>query len=209
MVRKEVFTVALMPRKPDNVVDFNDRRTSKEQVLEQLFNEHGPALRAFLAGRTRNEAEAEDLLQEVFVRLARIEDLTERLVEQRGNVRSFVFSTANRLAVDLERRKAVRRNYRVSECEQADKQAFEITPEVVLLANQELEMVKQAILALPPNWRKAFTLSRFRHMSYKQIACEMGVSVKVIEKYISRSLTELRNATRADRALESSHESLQ
>ena len=186
-----------MPEKSRNVIDLQDRRKSKEQVLEQLFSEHGPALRAFLAGRIRNEAEAEDLLQEVFVRLARIDDLTERLIAEKGNVRSFVFSTANNLAIDLERGKAVRRNYQAFERGGADQKVFEITPEVVLMANQELEVVKRVILELPPNWRKAFTLSRFRHMSYKQIAAEMGLSVKAIEKYINRSLIQLRNATRA------------
>lgn len=186
-----------MPEKSYKVIDLRDRRKSREQLLEKLFSEHGPALRAFLAGRTRNEAEAEDLLQEVFVRLARLENLTERLVGEKGNVRSFVFSTANNLAMDLERRKAVRRNYQTGERGRAHDMVFEITPEVAVVAHQELDVVKQAILDLPPNWRKAFTLSRFRHMSYKQIASEMGLSVKVIEKYINRSLIQLRNATRA------------
>lgn len=186
-----------MPKPHDNVIDLNSRRQSKEQILERLFKEHGSALRAFLAGRTRNQAEADDLLQEVFVRLARIDNLVERLEGKRGNVRSFIYTTANNLAMDVERRKAVRRHYQDTESSRVGELTYEITPEVVVTATQELEVIKRAILALPANWRKAFTMSRFKHMSYKQIADEMGLSVKVIEKYINRALIELRKVVEA------------
>ncbi len=183
----------------NNVVELNERqRETREQVLERLFKVHGSALRAFLCNRVKSEAEADDLLQEVFVRLARLDDLSSRLARERSDSRSFIFTTANNLIVDQERRKAVRRHHQDAEREQAGETHLEVSPEAILVARQELSVVKQAILNLPPAWARAFTLSRFRHMSYKDIAQDMGLSVKVIEKYITRALIELRNATRSD-----------
>lgn len=177
----------------NKMIDLESRRRNKKQLLEDLFNEHSAALRAFLSGRTGNQAEAEDLLQEAFVRLARIENLVERSDKKIGNIKSFLFTTANNLATDSERRRAVRRKYQENEGKQLNKMVFEITPEVSLTAHYELKIIKNAILELPPTWAKAFTLSRFKYMSYKEVAEEMQVSAKTVEKYINKSLVRLRN----------------
>ncbi len=96
------------------------RRLNKDRqaVLERLFNEHATALRIFLRGRLGHGEELEDVLQEVFVRLARMDDLPERLEAGRKGSKTFIFTIANNLIVDMERRRAVR--YRYNEAESAD-----------------------------------------------------------------------------------------
>lgn len=190
-----------MVSKRDTVVDIQQRRTSEpkpdtisghKEVLEYLFNAHGSALRAYLLGRMGTSSDVDDVQQEVFVRLARMDGLKERLMDGHKGGRSFIYTTANNLIVDLERRKAVRRRYLETEGAQIKEQQYEIAPDVVVEKAQELERVEDAILCLPQSQRKAFVLSRFKHLSYQEIGKIMGVSERSVEKYISQALVKLR-----------------
>ena len=185
-----------MSRNKNNVYDLGrSRAETNEQALERLFQKHGEPLRSYLLGRISSEADVDDLIQEVFSRLAKIDDLRSRLSVEAGERanRAFIFSAANNLLVDMERRKAVRRDYQSSEG--AVDKAFELSPDVVVVAQQELELVKRAIFKLRPKWRQAFVSSRFKYMSYKEISEQMGVSEKQVQYYITNALAKLRKAT--------------
>jgi RNA polymerase sigma-70 factor, ECF subfamily len=52
--------------------------------------------------------------------------------------------------------------------------------------------VRLAINELPPVCQKVFTLSRFSDLTNKEIACELNISVKAVEKHISKALKTLR-----------------
>jgi len=76
--------------------------------LARLYDEHAQALFALLLNLTRNEADARDLLQALFVKLATRPDLLDDVRDERG----FLLRTAHNLAVDLVRRRDTRaRNY--------------------------------------------------------------------------------------------------
>jgi RNA polymerase sigma-70 factor (ECF subfamily) len=63
------------------------------------------------------------------------------------------------------------------------------------LISDELEdYINQQIAELPPQCQKAFSLSRKEHLSNKEIAQEMGISVSTVKTYIARSLDKIREA---------------
>lgn len=193
-----------MTDKPENVVDFNSwRQETKDKVLERLFNEHGAALRSFLRARLGVQADLEDVVQDVYLWLANMDDLYDRVSPSSGSNRSFLLTAANSMAVDLERRKAVRKKYRKNQHDQDNPPVLEITPEKIAEDREQLELVHQAILGLRPTWRKAFVLNRFENQSYRQIAAHMGVSVKQVEKYMSKALSKIREAVQHLRESES------
>ncbi|WIO73981.1 RNA polymerase sigma factor [Porticoccaceae bacterium LTM1] len=187
-------TIALKKKPPNNVVDLEGRRQeTREQVLERLFREHASDVRAFLRMRMGADDELEDVLQEVFIRVANMDNLREKLAPGREDNRSYLFTVANNLTVDLERYKSVRRNYAERLALEQHGKANEATPEIIALNKQELARVKDVIMELKPNWRQAFVLSRFKYLSYPQIASEMGVSVKQVEKYMKQALMRIRD----------------
>src|ERR1043165_8707898 len=72
--------------------------------LERIYDEHAPALFAFLLNLTRNEADTRDLLQEVFVKIAGRPDLLEGV----RDLRAFLIRMSHNAAIDFMRRNATR-----------------------------------------------------------------------------------------------------
>jgi len=72
--------------------------------IARLYDEHAQALFVFLLNLTRNEADTRDLLQEVFVKIARDAELLEGVREERA----FLIRLAHNAAIDLMRRRGTR-----------------------------------------------------------------------------------------------------
>jgi RNA polymerase sigma-70 factor (ECF subfamily) len=73
-------------------------------ALESLYHDHAPALFRFIIRLTGNEAETKDVLQEVFVRLAKLGAPDGEIVSPR----SWLFRLAHRIAIDRHRREETR-----------------------------------------------------------------------------------------------------
>jgi RNA polymerase sigma-70 factor, ECF subfamily len=72
--------------------------------IERLYDEHAQPLYAFLLNFTRDEADTRDLLQEIFVKLAREPKLLSGVREERA----FLIRLAHNTAIDLMRRRGTR-----------------------------------------------------------------------------------------------------
>ncbi|MCD8073202.1 MAG: hypothetical protein LUE10_08605 [Alistipes sp.] len=64
--------------------------------------------------------------------------------------------------------------------------------ETDLYSMKELEeMVQLAVARLPEKIRRTFEMSRFQHLSYKDITLRQNISVKTVESHISKALVFL------------------
>ena len=72
----------------------------------------------------------------------------------------------------------------------------ERTPEQIVAAQMELEVMKSVIMEMRPTWRQAFVLHRFRNLRYEDIALEMGMTVKQVENAIAQAMKRIRKAKR-------------
>ncbi len=190
-----------MTKNNGNIIGFKSSHLeTREQVLERLFKEHEAAVRSFIRGRIGVDEEPEDIVQEVFLRMAGIDNLEEKMHESRGSNRGYIFAMANNLIVDLERRNVRLRNYAAQQRDSGEGLAQEISPEKLVSARRDLDLVKSVIMGLRPNWRRAFILNRFKFMSYTEIAREMKVTVKQVENYMAQALSRIRKAERAIKA---------
>ncbi len=72
--------------------------------VERWYDEHAQALFAFLLNLTRNEDDTRDVLQEVFIKLARQSELLRGVRDERA----FLLRLAHNAAVDLMRRRSTR-----------------------------------------------------------------------------------------------------
>lgn len=80
------------------------QRMAAPESIECLYDEHAQALFAFLLSFTREEADTRDLIQEIFVKIARQPDLLAGV----ATPRAYLLRLAHNLAVDLIRRRSAR-----------------------------------------------------------------------------------------------------
>ena len=63
----------------------------------------------------------------------------------------------------------------------------------IMVNNQQLEAIQQAIEELPPRCRDSFVLNKIYEMSYTEVALYMGISESGVEKHIMKGLKHCRN----------------
>lgn len=142
----------------------------------------------YLHGQLRDCDIAADLAQEALLRMMRYRDVPA------AERRYLLFRIARNLVI--EHRRTQGRHYtsqHVSRDDVAPLQAQQAPVEAIVDARVALErLIKRVILRLPPKCALAFALSRVDGLSYPQIAKEMGISVKMVEKHIARALVACR-----------------
>lgn len=149
----------------------------------------GP-LRSYFLRRVRDRDSAEDLTQEVLLRVIRA---GESEAIQRPE--SYVFKVAANLLKDLRRRAARRAAVMVQPAEDPeealDASADERSPERVMLGQANLAQVLQALGELNELTRNVFILFRLENMKQKDIAALYGIAQSTVEKHVMRAMLHL------------------
>jgi len=150
---------------------------------------------AYLQRKTRGDADAEDLVQEAFVRFHRAgHDLGA------ADARPLLFVIARNLQLDrwkaAGRETARRSPHDINDLVDGPQAIASETPDAEdgLIRRQNLAAATAVIRALPPKTRDAFLLHRFENLTYRQIAGRLGVSVSMVEKHIAEALRQLKKS---------------
>jgi len=144
-----------------------------------------PGLRRFFSKRVATR-EIEDLIQEVFVRIQ-----THARGSPIERLDRYLFTVASSVLTDWGRRRAVRHAASHESLQELHAPTEDLTPERVLLGQEALELVVEAIASLPARTQAVFVLHRFEEMSCASIAEKLGMSVSGIEKHIMKALRVL------------------
>jgi RNA polymerase sigma-70 factor (ECF subfamily) len=154
--------------------------------LGLLFERHHGAVFHFFCRMTGNRTVAEDLTQEVFVRM-----LKHRLTyRDDGSFETWMFGIARNAGVDhFRKRKPV---YQLGD-ETADRAADAPGPARQAEQNQETSLLMEALLRLREDRRELIVLTRYREMKHEQIAELLGVDTGTIKVRIHRAIKELRD----------------
>ncbi len=163
------------------------RRASESQrALEDINARYRDAVRRYFLKRVNNHAEAEDLTQDLMVRLA--QRLAQNPIE---NPEAFLFTTAANLLKDRGRRQRTSSRF-LTEMAMSRSENFEaLSPERVLVSKQSLRAILEAQNELDQRVRDVFILHRLEGMKYADIAKLYGLSVSSIEKDIIKALAHL------------------
>ncbi|MDO9107342.1 MAG: sigma-70 family RNA polymerase sigma factor [Methylovulum sp.] len=155
---------------------------------ESLIEQHRQELVIFLFRRVSCRETANDLLQDLFLRLVSVKSS-----EPIHNHRAFLYRIAANVATDYLRR----HQSDLLEWEDDKTLAAEnvaASPEQHLLNMQELELCEQTLGKLSPLCQKIFMLSRFDGLTHQQIADELGISTSWVEKNIIKALKQCKQA---------------
>ena len=173
---------------PTGEVLLRGLQNNSEQAFERIYNQYSAELIAFAAKRLESLAEAKDILQDVFV------DLWTRrsTLHIHTSLRAYLYTTMRYKVIDHIRRN-VRGEYYARMVESIAIQSDNSTLEQILYEDMNA-LVESEIDKLPGRTREVFLLSRYQHLTIREIAEEMQVSEQTVKNQLTTALHRLRPA---------------
>jgi RNA polymerase sigma-70 factor (ECF subfamily) len=174
-------------------------RGGDAEAFQRLVNRHSKALYNFVLRNTRDAARAEELLQEILLRVVRSKERYQRT----ARFTTWVYTIARNLCVDEARRARHRRH----ESLDAPRSAAESGERTMLsgLASEELatderthglqmrERLRQAFAALPDDQREVFLMRQVAGLSFREIADAIGAPENTAKSRMRYALEKLRS----------------
>ena len=171
-----------------------DSDNNNSSGLAEFFARHREALQRYIANKLRHRADAEDVVQETFIRLLNREHTQGKALQSMQSPEAYMYRTASNLAVDRQRQKHARVD---EDCAEPLNEAIEsAAPGAlrVIESQQRLQQLRDAVEQLPPMCRQVFILHKYRQLTYREVAMHLGISVSMVEKHMMKALTRLDKA---------------
>lgn len=170
---------------PDETL-FTSMVNNDIEAFDQLFNRYWEKLFKYASGILKDEVEAQDVVQEVFV------SLWQRRAELQGikSPSSYLYG-----AIRFKSMAYIRNNLGKNNYFESLSHFFEEGRDVINEAfdAQELnDLIQTEIDKLPPKMKEVFKLSRMDQLSHKEIAEQLNISEKTVKKQIQLSLKYFR-----------------
>jgi RNA polymerase sigma-70 factor (ECF subfamily) len=155
----------------------------ERSALEEAFNAYGGAVKSVASRVLRDEALAEDVVQDTFVGFWRA---PEKYDPARGSLRSFLLTIAHRRAVDIVRSEVARAR---RESTPPDPGHYDLADEVA--ARDLSEEVRRALAALADGEREAISMAYFGGLSYVEVARRLGEPEGTVKSRIRSGMRKL------------------
>ncbi len=158
--------------------------TEQDRHIAEVIAEERPRLRSFIRKRVPNDADVEELLQEVFLELVE----AHRLLLPIDFVTGWLFRVARNRITDLFRKKKPV-NFTDAAIEDEDGVSLDLGevlpspdagPEALYMRNLLLEEMELALAELPGEQREVFVAHELEGRSFKELSAESGVSVNTL-----------------------------
>ena len=158
--------------------------SSPPYTLSSLYQHHFDWLHGWLRRRLGASQDAADLAQDTFMRLFH----KERELALLREPKAYLATVAHGVLVNHWRRQALEQAY----LDALAAMPNPITPslEDQRLVLEALEQIASMLDGLPSRTREIFLLSQLDGMTYPQIAVQLGISVNVVQKAMTRAMTQ-------------------
>jgi RNA polymerase sigma factor (sigma-70 family) len=161
--------------------------------LQSVYARYWPEICHYLRGRFgAGPPEPQDIAQHAFAQLAALSN-PQSIV----NPRAFLYRTAINAAID--HRRSLRRHDRLLNTlvrPQSAEDVHDLGPERVLLGQEQLAILEQAVMALPERDRTFFLLNRYEGVSFAEIARQTGMSPSGVRLIVEQALASCQIALR-------------
>ncbi len=169
-----------------------DKHKNNSVEFEYLFRKYFPRLQAFARVIIKDNEMAKDIVQESFIKSWEGKDSIEW-----KSFENYLFKMVRNRCLNFirDRNLADKKMKDISELEQYEEiyRIDFVRDEPYLIFEQELqEKINNAIIQLPPRCREVFVKSRFDGMKNREIAEELGINIKNVERHISTALKTMR-----------------
>jgi RNA polymerase sigma-70 factor, ECF subfamily len=165
---------------------FNSLKVGDEKSFEQMFRAYYPRLCAYAMTVLNDRDEAEEVVQSLFCRLWEQRDV----LDVTTSLQAYLFRATRNASLNQLKKVQTRDAYKAMNLEQMNNNP-EYQPDRT--TNSELRrQLERAIADLPEQCRLIFKMSRFEELKYKDIAENLGISVKTVENQMGKALKILR-----------------
>ncbi len=160
------------------------------EAFRDLFDQYGKKLFSFSLAYLKNPQEAEEIVQEVFLKIWKMRE--ELLPEKSFD--SYIFTITKNAVLNIIRK---------SKSEQVYLNYAKLHPGKDVLLDEELDfkelekVYKSSIEQLSPRRKEIFVLSREQNLTNAEIAKKLGISVKTVENQVTSALSEIKNILRS------------
>ncbi|MGI9023433.1 MAG: RNA polymerase sigma factor [Acidimicrobiales bacterium] len=161
----------------------------RQDALAEAYRRHAGAAFALARRLLADRQLAEEVLQEVFLRLWNNPD---RFDPDRGSLRSFLLAQTHGRSVDLLRSETSRRRREEREARETAEHGTDIEREVMDLT--VAEQVQEVVAGLPVDERKAIELAYFGGHTYRQVAVMLDQPEGTVKSRIRSGLRKMRTS---------------
>lgn len=154
-----------------------------EHLFEKTYEEHKMPLTLYALRMLNNIEDAQDVVQQVFVAVWDSYNQGKEI----SNLKYYLYTSVKNRCISL-----AKQHYPTVDIEEYNAESG-ISEDDIDTAERDSRLWK-AIENLPSRCRQVFLLSKRDHLSQKEIAKEMGISVKTVENQITKALKQLREA---------------
>lgn len=161
-------------------------RIGNEAVFETVFRQYYSRLCRYATPLLGDADEAEEVVQSVF--LAIWERRESLLITT--SLKAYLYQAVHNRCLNRISQQSIQATHREQAAAELYSQAT--SPSQSLLADELSSRLQRAIGQLPEQCRRAFELSRFEELSYKDIAGRLGIATKTVENQIGKALRILR-----------------
>jgi RNA polymerase sigma-70 factor (ECF subfamily) len=161
----------------------------RHDALAEVYRRHAPASFGLARRVVGDRALAEDVVQEVFLRLWNEPD---RFDPARGSLRTYLLTQTHGRSVDLIRAEASRRARQERDARLMTESGYDLEREVWDLT--QAEHVREALSNLTENERRAIELAYFGGHTYREVAVLLGEPEGTVKSRIRSGLSRLRGA---------------
>ena len=160
-----------------------------DRLITEYYEEYRQSVFFYICRRIENRSDAEDLIQDAFLRL-----LEYRMMIRRDTLKYFLFTIVRNLLNDY-----LRRYYKRQEIDRYLYDTLPVTtvePESRMVADELRRLESRRVSALPEQRRKVYIMSRFQDKSADDIAEELKLSQRTVENHLFISRREVREFIR-------------
>jgi RNA polymerase sigma-70 factor (ECF subfamily) len=162
-------------------------KQGKKRAFQKLYEYYAPRLYKFAMTYLKNEADAEELVQTVFVK---IWEKRESL-DHSKNIKSFIYKISINTIYDFVRKRNIERafiDFAKNNYNTEDNNTWHS-----VIFNEMLENLNSLVSLLPEQQRKIFQLSKEQGLSSDEIAKELNLSKRTVENHLYRALKYLKD----------------
>ncbi|HTN37617.1 MAG TPA: RNA polymerase sigma-70 factor [Arachidicoccus sp.] len=155
-------------------------------AFESAFKTYAKPLHAYGYTLLANNHQAEEMIQQLFLKIWE----QRATLEIHTSLKAYLYRSIHNDCMNHIRHQKVKRDYQLSVVKEAASTHQE--PVSRLEVKEIQQRLRSGMAKLPEACRTIFQLSRFEHLSYKEIASQLGISIKTVENQMGKALRILR-----------------